>query len=58
MKIEKEFIKLNKKAIKNGDVPVSCIIIKDGKIISKSYNQREYKKNPLYHSEILAIIKA
>jgi tRNA(adenine34) deaminase len=58
MKIEKEFIKLNKKAIKNGDVPVSCIIIKDGKIISKSYNQREYKKNPLYHAEILAIIKA
>ena len=49
---------LNKKAIKNGDVPVSCVVLKDDKIISRAYNQRVYKKNPLYHAEILAIMKA
>ena len=58
----KEYIKilkkLNKKALKNGDVPVSALIIYDNKIISKAYNMREKKKNVLYHAEILAIINA
>lgn len=50
--------KLNKKAEKNGDVPVSCLILKDDTIISKGYNKREKDNNPLYHSEIIAIVKA
>ena len=54
-----EFLKkLNKKALKNEDVPVSCVIVKNNKIISKSYNQRVKKNNPLAHAEILAIQKA
>ena len=50
--------KLNIKAIRNGDVPVSAIITYNNKIIAKAYNMREYKKNPLYHAEILVIMKA
>ena len=50
--------KLNKKALKHGDVPVSCIILKDNIIISKAYNMREKKHNPLLHAEIVAIQKA
>ena len=50
--------KLNKLALSNGDVPVSCIIFDTNKIISKSYNMREKKNNPLLHAEILAIEKA
>lgn len=57
-KIENILKKLNDKAKKNGDVPVSSLIVYNDKIISKSYNMREYKNNPLYHAEILAIIKA
>ena len=49
---------LNKKAITNGDVPVSCIILYNNKIIARAYNKREYKKNPLLHAEIIAIEKA
>lgn len=49
---------MNKKAIKNGDVPVSCIIIKNNKIISKAYNMRNKTKNPLDHAEIIAIKRA
>ncbi|MBR4178091.1 MAG: nucleoside deaminase [Bacilli bacterium] len=49
---------LNKKAINNDDVPVSCLIIKDGKIISKAYNKRNKNKNPFDHAEIIAIQKA
>ncbi len=50
--------KLNIKAIRNGDVPVSAIITYNNKILAKAYNMREYKKNPLYHAEILVIMKA
>ena len=50
--------KLNKKAIINGDVPVSCLIVKNGKIISKGYNKKYKTNNPLAHAEIIAIKKA
>ena len=50
--------KMNLKAIKNKDIPVSCLIIKDNKIISKAYNSRVKNKDPFQHAEILAIKKA
>ncbi len=50
--------KLNKKAIINGDIPVSCLIVKNGKIISKGYNKKYKTNNPLAHAEIIAIKKA
>ncbi len=53
-----ELIKLNKKALKNGDVPVSAIIILNDKILAKAYNMREKYNNPLLHAEIIAIQKA
>ena len=31
-------------AAKHGEVPVGCVIVKDGKIIAKGYNQRERKR--------------
>jgi len=53
-----ELIKLSKKSLRYGDVPVGAIIVKDGKIISKSYNTREKKKLVINHAEINAILKA
>ncbi len=50
--------KLNKLALKNNDIPVSCIITKNNKIISKSYNKRVKDNNPINHAEIIAIKKA
>ena len=55
--IIEELYKLSKKAYKLGEVPVACVIVKDNKIVSKAYNQREKYKNPLYHAEIIAIEK-
>ena len=49
---------LNQKAIKNGDIPVSCIITKNEQVIATGYNKK-YKNNcPFDHAEILAIKKA
>ena len=51
-------IKQAKKAYKKGDVPVGCIIVKNNKIIAKTYNKKEKNKNAIKHAEIIAIEKA
>ena len=55
---EKLLTILNKKAIKHNEVPVSCIITKDDKIISKAYNKKITKHDSTAHAEIIAIRKA
>lgn len=46
------------KAYSKNEVPVGCVIVKDGVVIAKAYNKRETKKNVLCHAEIIAINKA
>ena len=47
-----------RKAMKNQEVPVGCVIVKDEKIIGKGYNKKEQKKCAVFHAEIMAIEKA
>ncbi len=51
-------IKLAKKAYDNGDVPIGCVIVRDGRIIARGYNKRNLKKTTLAHAELLAISQA
>lgn len=46
------------KAFKIGEIPVGAIIVKDGVIIGKGYNQVETLKDPTAHAEIIAITAA
>lgn len=46
------------KAYYEDEVPVGCVIVKDGKIISASHNEKERRKDVTSHAEILAIKKA
>lgn len=46
------------KAYKKGEVPVGAVIIKNNKVIAKSYNKKEKKNNAILHAEIDAINKA
>ena len=50
--------KLARKAARNGDVPVSAIILKNDRIIATGYNNRQKKSFVLGHAEVNAIIKA
>ena len=54
----KESLRLAEKAFSEGEVPVGAIIVKDGKIIGRGYNQRERLNDPTAHAEILAITAA
>ena len=58
IKFMKEAIKEAKKAELIDEVPIGCVIVKDGKIISRGHNIRETKQNPIGHAEIVAITKA
>ena len=57
-KYMKEALRQAKKAEKLGEVPIGCVIVKDGKIIARGYNRRNTDKNTLAHAELQAIRKA
>ena len=45
-------------AFEKDEVPVGCVIVKDGKIIAKAHNQKEKKNCAIFHAEIECINKA
>lgn len=54
----RQAITLAKKAAANGDVPIGCVIVYEGKVITRGYNRRNVDKTTLAHAEIMAIKKA
>ena len=51
-------LKEAKKAAEKLEVPVGCVIVKDGKIIARAHNLKETKIDTTKHAEIIAIQKA
>lgn len=54
----KAALRLAEEAAKEGEVPVGCVIVRDGKILTGDYNGRETFRDALYHAESAAIKKA
>ncbi|NLN55818.1 MAG: nucleoside deaminase [Clostridiales bacterium] len=54
----KKAIRKAKKAASLGEVPVGCVIVRNGRVIASGYNKRETKQNALLHAEITAISAA
>ena len=57
-KFMKEALKEAKKAYEKLEVPVGCVIVKDGKIIARAHNLKETKQDTTKHAEMIAIQKA
>ncbi|MBN1384889.1 MAG: tRNA adenosine(34) deaminase TadA [Elusimicrobia bacterium] len=53
----REAIREAKKAEKEDEVPIGCVIIKDNKILARAHNQTLKRNDPTAHAEILAIRK-
>ena len=51
-------LKEAKKAYDELEIPVGAVIVKDGKVIARAYNEKEKKQDTTKHAEILAIQKA
>ena len=46
------------KAYEKDEIPVGAIVVKEGKVIGRGYNQREMLNDPTAHAEIIAITAA
>ena len=46
---------LAKEAAQEGEVPVGCVIVRDGQVVGTGRNRREKQRNALAHAEIEAI---
>lgn len=46
---------LAEKAAETGDVPVGCVVVRDGAVIGEGWNQREAEADALAHAEVQAI---
>ena len=63
MKSEKEkfmtlALKEADKAEQKEEVPIGCVIVKDGKVVAKAHNLKQTKRLATAHAEVLAIEKA
>lgn len=57
-KFMREAILLAREAAEHGEIPVGCVIVKDGEIIARARNAREEGPNAVAHAETLAIAEA
>ena len=46
------------RAFEEEEVPVGAVVVHEGRIIGKGYNQNERLKDPTAHAEIIAITAA
>ena len=51
----REALVLAREAYEAGEVPVGCVIVKNGQIIGRGRNRREEKQSALSHAELEAI---
>lgn len=47
-----------KKSLEKNEIPIGCVIVKDGQIIGKGHNAREERQQAVMHAEIMAINEA
>lgn len=53
-----EALRLARKAFEKEEVPIGAVVVREGKIIGRAYNQVELLKDATAHAEMLAITQA
>jgi Cytosine/adenosine deaminases len=54
----RQALRLATKAAGAGEVPVGAVIVRNGQIVGRGYNQVEMLKDPTAHAEMIAITQA
>ena len=54
----KEALALAREAARAGEVPVGCVIVREGEIVGRGRNRREEKQSAASHAEMEAIAQA
>ena len=42
-------------ASEHGDVPVGCVVVREGEVVGAAHNERELRADPTAHAEVLAL---
>lgn len=53
-----EALKEAQKSLNKAEIPIGCVIVKDGQIIGRGHNAREELNQAIMHAEIMAINEA
>lgn len=53
-----EALKEAQKSLAKEEIPIGCVIVKDGQIIGRGHNAREEEQQAILHAEIMAIQEA
>lgn len=53
-----EALRQARKAASGGEVPVGAVVVRDGRVIARGYNQVELLKDATAHAEMLALSSA
>lgn len=54
----REALKEAEKSLQKAEIPIGCVIVKDGEIIGRGHNAREELNQAVMHAEIMAINEA
>ncbi|WP_282001067.1 tRNA adenosine(34) deaminase TadA [Geotalea uraniireducens] len=46
------------KAAARGEVPIGAVVVRDGELLGRGFNERERKKDPTAHAEVIALRRA
>ena len=46
------------KAYKEGEIPIGAVVVCDGVIVATAHNEKEQRKDPTAHAEVIALRKA
>jgi tRNA(adenine34) deaminase len=46
------------RAAAHDDIPVGCVVVKDGEVIGAGHNEREARADPTAHAELIALREA
>jgi len=58
LRMMREAIREAELAAEEGELPVGCVIVRNGKIIARGHNEREQTNDPTAHAEIVAMRRA
>ena len=51
-------LELAEEALRQGEVPVGAVVVKDGVVVSEAHNEKEKRQDATAHAEMLAIQRA
>ena len=53
-----EALKESEKSLDKAEIPIGCVIVKDGEVIGRGHNAREELNQAIMHAEVMAIQEA